>query len=124
NILVFEDDPVTGTLMRAVLTNRGYEVEVVSTAEAGLERTAVSPPGLILMDIGLAGEMDGLEALRRLRSQAITKKVPVVVLTGREEPEVRKAAEEAGSSAFLNKPVARTELHEVVGSFLPPPEAA
>ncbi|MEM7246340.1 MAG: hypothetical protein AAF533_13405 [Acidobacteriota bacterium] len=41
NILVFEDDPVTGTLMRAVLTNRGYEVEVVSTAEAGLERTAV-----------------------------------------------------------------------------------
>ncbi len=62
NILVFEDDPVTGTLMRAVLTNRGYEVDVAKTAEAGLEKAAISPPGLILMDIGLAGEMDGLES--------------------------------------------------------------
>lgn len=102
-ILVVEDEIITSMWLEAVLTKMGYTVidKLVSGEEA--VRVALQErPDLITMDINLVGDMNGIEAARKIQE---TERIPVVFMTGYVDKHFQKAAEEIYSPAFLFKPV-------------------
>jgi two-component system, cell cycle response regulator DivK len=103
-ILLVEDNEMNRDCMQRLLERRGYEVDCavdgIEAVEAALART----PDLVLMDISLP-RMDGYEATRRLRGEALTREVPVIALTALAMPSDRVRAMEAGCCDFETKPV-------------------
>jgi PAS domain S-box-containing protein len=112
-ILIVEDDVVLGLQMKDVLVNLGYNVTVpVATGEEAIaavaaERPALILPDLILMDIQLAGEMDGITAAERICSVI---DVPVVFLTAFSKDPLLQRAKTIAPYGYLIKPVSLREL--------------
>lgn len=104
-VLVVEDNPVNVKLFTMLLTKSGYEVEVAGTAEDGVEQARRLQPKLIIMDLQLPGEMDGVKATQVLKEDPATAAIPILVVTAHALPEIREAAEKAGCDGFLTKPV-------------------
>lgn len=105
-ILLVEDDRNHRWVMKRVLDSAFGEDIAVEEAESGeraIER-ASRPPfvDLILLDLGLPG-IGGFEVLRRLRADARTKGLPIVVLTSSQEKEDIRRAYECGANSFVSK---------------------
>ncbi len=115
-ILVVEDNERNMKLLRDVLQAIGYRTLEASTAGQALALAAEHPPALVLMDIRLP-DMDGLEALSRLRSDARTASVPVLAVTAQAMKGDRERFLQAGFDGYLSKPVDVDELLEMVGQF-------
>jgi CheY-like chemotaxis protein len=115
-ILVVDDDNA-GELYREVLTTRGYRVVTATDGECGLDAAVALQPDLIVTDLALP-RLDGLELTRRLRSHPATRKAWIVMVTGRVEPSLHRAAIDAGCDAFLRKPCPLGELLHQIGSLL------
>jgi CheY-like chemotaxis protein len=113
------DDSATSLMVNRIVITRKTPHEVLA-ADNGLEglRLAISmQPDLILLDVMMPG-LDGLEVCRRLRSQAETATIPVVLLTySTGDEEVRKGFE-SGCSAYLSKPLEDTKLMETIAKYL------
>ena len=102
-ILVVEDDPDAALLVTTVLGTEGYEV--VGSASAGpqaIELNAASRPDLVLMDIELAGEMDGIDAAHSIREGTGT---PIVFLTSHTHRGVLARARTVEPHGYLLKPL-------------------
>jgi len=103
-ILVVEDNAKNMTLLRDVLRATGYRTLEASTAGQALMLATEHGPALVLMDIRLP-DMDGLEALRRLRHDQRTAAIPVLAVTAQAMKGDRERFEEAGFDGYLSKPV-------------------
>ena len=68
-ILIIEDEEVLTELIRKKLEKEGYIVETAEDGEAGLKKIQSTNPDLVLLDMRLAGSMEGIEVLRRLRQR-------------------------------------------------------
>ena len=79
-ILIIEDNEKNRKLVRDVLNVKGYKTIESETAEEGLKLAIEKSPGLILMDIQLPG-MDGITALKHLRTDPETKRIPIIAIT-------------------------------------------
>lgn len=120
-ILLVEDNPDDEALtLRALQRNNiTNEVIVAHDGAEAIERlfhngiTHVSVPGLILLDLNLP-RIDGLEVLRRIRSDGRTKLIPVVVLTSSKEQEDVLSSYRNGANAYVRKPVKFSEFVEAV----------
>jgi len=82
---------------------RGYRVAAAADGEQAIEQATALLPDLILMDLSLPG-IDGWEAVRRLRADARTQRIPIVALTCHALGGVRQSALDAGCDAFIAKP--------------------
>jgi DNA-binding response OmpR family regulator len=105
-ILVVEDDAAIMSFLIALLSDRGYEViQARNGVEAMVAVTAPKPelPDAILLDLGLPLE-GGISVLNLLRN-VLRAALPVIVVTGRQDPEEEAAIRELGVTAFLRKPV-------------------
>lgn len=107
NILVVEDDPSIGSMLRRGLTFEGFDITPATTGPAALEILRFRTPDLIILDVMLPG-LDGFEVCRRIRAAGID--VPVLMLTAREEVSDRVAGLNAGADDYLVKPFAFSEL--------------
>ena len=108
-ILVVDDEEDLLELLRFNLSGEGFSVTCVATGEEALERAAEVAPDLILLDLMLPG-MDGLEVARRLKSQTVTKEIPIVMLTAKgEEGDIVKGLER-GADDYVTKPFSRKVL--------------
>ena len=103
-ILIVEDDANSRKLLRDVLGIVGYETLEAETAEEGIRLAMERLPALILMDIRLPG-ISGIEALRQLRDDALTRKIPVVAVTASVMQTQTTKALVAGFDALEPKPV-------------------
>ncbi|GEM_PF-1131732 len=102
-ILLVEDDYIISMLLEKQIRRMGYEVAgKVESGEKAIVFTREEKPDLVLMDIELKGEIDGIETVRRIREFS---RVPVVYLTGNANEKTRKQAEETKPEGFLIKPV-------------------
>ena len=116
-ILVVEDQRANAEMMAGILQARGYQVLIAPGGEAALEEIRASSPHLVVSDILMPG-MDGYELCRRLRAQAPTELLPVILVTSLEANDERVKGLEAGADDFLSKPVNWEELFARVRSLL------
>ena len=107
-VLIVEDDAIVAIHLRNMLAALGYSVSgPVATGEAAIAAVAAERPDLILMDIKLAGEMDGIAAVRSILAIA---DVPVVFLTSYAQNSLIQQAKATLPYGYLLKPVSQQEL--------------
>jgi two-component system response regulator MprA len=107
-ILVVDDEPAVRDSLRRALELEGYSVDLAADGVEALERLGANgEPDALILDI-LMPRMDGLEACRRLRREGY--RLPVLMLTAREEVENRVAGLDAGADDYVTKPFALEEL--------------
>jgi two-component system, OmpR family, alkaline phosphatase synthesis response regulator PhoP len=116
-ILVIEDDPDIGESIRYNLEREGaFTARVAESAEAALRAALVPPngtsdqtPDLIILDLNLPG-MNGFELCRRLRTEELTRKTPIIMLTARTEERDKVRGLELGADDYMTKPFSVREL--------------
>jgi len=108
-ILIADDDAGIRSLLRLLLTRRGFDVDDVSNGLLALESAKRQPPDLILID-WVMPIMDGRETISKLKGDPTTRHIPVVMLTSQSQMDDKVAALEAGAQDFLTKPFDSREL--------------
>jgi class 3 adenylate cyclase/CheY-like chemotaxis protein len=115
-VLVVDDLPANLRLMEAVLAPRGHRVITAASGRAALDVLVERDVDIVLLDI-LMPEMDGYEVCRRIRSDARTAFLPVVMVTASGDQE-KLSALSAGADDFLTKPIDQAELVARVASLV------
>jgi adenylate cyclase len=115
-ILVVDDQRTNAEMVSGLLRNLGYEVDLALDGHEALELVREKGPDLVISDILMPG-LDGFELCRRLRANAATALLPVILVTGVEQTERIKGVE-AGADDFLAKPVNWAELFARVKRLL------
>lgn len=105
-ILVIDDETQIRRLLRVTLTSHGYIVKDVGTGKAGLAAVVKFVPNIVVLDLGLP-DLDGLEVVRQLREWS---KIPVIILSVKEQEEDKIAALDAGADDYVTKPFSMGEL--------------
>jgi two-component system cell cycle response regulator DivK len=108
-VLVVEDNEKNMKLFRDVLMATGYRTLEATTGEQAVVLAAEHAPDLVLMDIRLP-DVDGVEALRRLRADQRTASIPVLALTAQAMQGDRERFLAAGFGGYISKPVNVVEL--------------
>ena len=106
-IVVIEDDRNISDLVSMYLRKQGFRVLQADDAVGGLEYIARDRPKLAIVDVGLPGEMDGLDVCRKLREE---HGPPVVLLTARDDEVDRIIGLELGADDYVTKPFSPREL--------------
>jgi two-component system chemotaxis sensor kinase CheA len=101
-VLVIDDSLTTRMLEQSILESAGYEVELASTAEEGLEKAALAKYDLFLVDVEMPG-IDGYTFVARTRADPVLQKTPAILVTSRGSPEDKKRGFDAGASAYVVK---------------------
>jgi phosphate regulon transcriptional regulator PhoB len=108
-ILIVEDEADIAELVKYHLEREGLTARTVADGKHALELIVRDPPELIILDLMLPG-MDGLELCRRLRAQAATRAIPIIMLTARAEEVDRIVGLEVGADDYVPKPFSPREL--------------
>lgn len=116
-IVVIDDSAPTRELLQAWLTSAGCEVITASSGEGAVPLVEQQKPDLVLLDIVMPG-VDGLEVCRRLKEDAATRDVTVIVVSGLQHHANVRRAREAGAQAYVSKPFDEDELLSVVYAAL------
>jgi two-component system response regulator MtrA len=117
-ILVADDDEDILALVTAVLERSGHEVVTVADGAEALATVRTRKPDLAVLDITMP-RVDGLEVLRRLRADAETAALPVVLLSAQAQEADIERGFVTGASAYIKKPFSPRELATRVAQLLP-----
>lgn len=113
-VLVVDDDAEILELTQMILRDGGYEVRTRSSGEAALGEACRWAPDLILLDINMPG-MDGWEALRLLKVDDGTRRIPVALFSIRYDVREKVVGLQQGAYDYITKPFSCDELLERVG---------
>jgi CheY-like chemotaxis protein len=111
-VLVVEDSVVIQRLISVCLRPSGVVVETRDDGPSGLEAALEDPPDLLILDVGLP-KMDGWQVLERIRGDARTHDLKVLVLTAHAQEETRERADRGGADAFITKPFRPDDLRRI-----------
>ncbi|MEL6868258.1 MAG: EAL domain-containing protein [Pseudomonadota bacterium] len=104
-VLIVDDEATIRLMTRRFLEHADFMVVDAASGEAAQKQIQRIEPDVILLDVDMPG-MDGYELTRWIRSQPKTRYTPIVMITGREDPESVNAAYEVGATDFIVKPIA------------------
>jgi CheY-like chemotaxis protein len=111
-ILVVEDEAIIAFCLQETLTRLGYDVVgVIAFGEEALQKVSETPPDLVLMDVQLAGDMDGIEAAAEIQAQF---DVPVVYLTGYVKEDTLLQQSKTAAFYYLDKLARDQELQATI----------
>src|SRR2546430_9117042 len=116
-ILVVDDHEDNIELLRARLEARGYEVYGANDGQAALEQVEHVCPDLILLDV-MMPKMDGMEVVRRLKTNKNLPFIPVIMQTALDSTENKVEGLDAGADDYITKPINFAELEARVNSLL------
>jgi len=102
-ILIVEDEPDIGELIRFHVDREGYEARVIRSGQAAWKEISANPPRLVILDLMLP-DLDGFEICRRMRWNEPTRRVPVLIVSARGEEADIVAGLELGADDYLTKP--------------------
>jgi len=100
------------------LLGEDYDLECVKNGEQALDHVTVGAPSLVLLDVMMPG-ISGIEVCRELKSDPMTRDIPVILVTARGQPEEQREGKEAGADAYLIKPFDPDVLLDLVETWLP-----
>ena len=108
-VLVVEDEGIVATVIQDTLTNLGYDVpEAVFTGEEAVQKAEMLRPDLVLMDIGLKGAMDGIQAAEEIHERF---NIPIIYLTAYADQKTLQRAKISEPFGYILKPFEERELH-------------
>lgn len=107
-ILVLDDEPQIRKQLKVGLNGYGYDVLTAATGQETLVAVAQHQPDMIILDIALGEDADGIEICQRLREWS---KTPVIMLSVHDEEKIKVRALNAGADDYLTKPFGMEELH-------------
>jgi CheY-like chemotaxis protein len=111
-VLVIDDEPDVVRLINKVLSGRGHVVQIARDGASALARVKHEPPDVILLDSDLP-KIDGAEVCRRLKTDAATRAIPIVMMTSA-YIDIYDVDAEGGPDAFVVRPFVREVLAHVV----------
>ncbi len=115
-IMIAEDESIIAMDIRNTLTNLGYSIcAIVSSGEEAVEKAIELVPDLILMDIKLKGEIDGINAVKQLKKKL---NIPAVYITAHTNEQTFKRAIETEPYGYLLKPVGKNDLYTTIETAL------
>ncbi len=112
-VLIIEDEKLIIVSTQMVLEAAGFRVESATNGEDGIAKAKSLAPDLVLLDIMMPG-IDGWETLTRLKRDAATSNIPVIIFTAREHARGHQKSSEMGAADYFRKPFEPDELIELV----------
>jgi phosphate regulon transcriptional regulator PhoB len=109
DVLIVEDEPDIRNLLVHHLTREGFRCRTAASGPEALARVRSAAPDLVVLDLMLP-EMNGLEVCRRLRSDAATAAIPIIILTAKTDEVDRIVGLEMGADDYVAKPFSPKEL--------------
>lgn len=110
SVLIVEDDMLLSRVEEQLITRLGYDVVgKVSKGSEAIEKVEELNPDIIVMDISLKGDLDGIETMEAIRKKS---NVPVIYLSGRGDRYSKERARKTGFAGFLTKPVTSGDLEK------------
>jgi two-component system, response regulator PdtaR len=110
--MIVEDEILIGMMLAKKIRSFGYHVgKVVTSGEEAVALANISPPDVVIMDISLAGSMDGIETAEKLRAN---KLIPIIFFTGYQDMALLKRAESHNPVAIVDKLGSVSELHDAI----------
>ncbi len=117
-ILLIDDDLSTLQMVSMIFEEKtDYRVVTASSGEEGLEKAFATPPDLVICDVMMPG-LSGYQVCRRLRQEARTAQLPIIILTARAQAVDRQASLAAGANEYIAKPFDSQELIDRAESLL------
>jgi DNA-binding response OmpR family regulator len=116
-ILIVDDDHDILKLLRFKLSQEGYKVIVAVDAYIGIQTANREKPDLIILDIMMPAG-GGYHTLKNIRLTSHGSQTPIVVLTGMQDPELKKKIEAEGVEAYIQKPLDYPVLSETIKKLL------
>jgi CheY-like chemotaxis protein len=117
-ILIVDDYKEIRSLVTATLGSEVYSIFEADNAAEALQIVSSEKPELVIMDVNMPGGMDGIKALKILKSNKDTIKCRVIMLSGAKDSDIQEKAFEAGADGYLPKPFSPLELIEKVEKAL------
>ena len=116
-VMVVDDNPLNLRLMEAMLATDKYNVVSYESGITCLEAICKEAPDVILLD-AMMPNMNGFQVVRRLKADAETRMIPVIMVTSLSDTKDKVEAIEAGADDFLSKPVTKVELLARIRSLI------
>ena len=116
-LLVAEDQAIIRKLIRMTLQMAGHEVFEVANGLDAVAQARALRPDLVLLDVMMPGEIDGIEACRRLRGDPQLQGMPIVMLSAKGQVADQQAGMEAGANEYVVKPFEPNHLVRVVARW-------
>jgi DNA-binding response OmpR family regulator len=118
-VLIVEDQADIRKLIRMTLEFEPYEIHEAANGADGLRLAVDVHPDLILLDVMMPGDLDGLQVCARVRALPALQATRVVLLTARGQTQDRHAGQEAGADEYLIKPFSPLQLIETIERLMP-----
>jgi CheY-like chemotaxis protein len=115
-ILVADDDPINLEVLNVMLTMEGHRVILVTNGPAAVAQVRENPPDMVFMDGVMPGEYDGLEAIRRMRTEVGYRGV-IVLQSANASGVDQQRGLSTGADYYLVKPFKRKEVMQVLDRF-------
>lgn len=115
--LIVEDNRDFAQILQHICEVKGCIADIAHTAATGLERAFEQRPDVVLCDIGLPGDMNGLDFARKLKSTEALSDIPLIAISGHTSEEDRMQALQAGFQVVLPKPVKFADLSQALSLF-------
>jgi two-component system, OmpR family, phosphate regulon response regulator PhoB len=117
-VLIVEDQADIRKLIRMTLEFEAYEIHEASDGAFGLSLVRAVKPDIVLLDVMMPGEMDGLQVCQAIKQDPATRHTKVVLLTARGQARDREAGQQAGANEYLVKPFSPLQLIDTIERLL------
>lgn len=116
-IMIVDDSPTDTYVLKRMLEKNGFITLTVMNADEGIETAKREKPDLILMDVVMPG-LNGFQATRELTSDPETSRIPIIIVTRKNQEVDRVWGMRQGASNYLTKPVKESSLVELINDTL------
>jgi two-component system, OmpR family, phosphate regulon response regulator PhoB len=113
-ILIVEDQTDIRKLIRMTLEFEDYEIHEAADGAFGLRMAGAVKPDLMLLDVMMPGELDGLQVCQRIKADPALASIKIVLLTARGQVRDREAGNQAGADEYLVKPFSPLQLIDTI----------
>jgi len=124
DVLIVEDEPSILESLDFILRRAGWSIEMVTDGDVAFDAVRRLHPRIVVLDVMLP-KRSGFEVLKQIRADALTARLPVLILTAKGQAQDRRTAEELGADSFVTKPYSNAEVVDTVRRLLdqatPPP---